>query len=122
VRLYVNFFQPSLKLRVKRREGAHVYRPYDAAQTPVQRLLGTDVRDAVSRTRLLDFFTALDPVVLLRQLGTLQDALWRHAAQRGLPTPGATVSFALDACGSDAALDGQAAALSVLTRSSDKRI
>jgi len=121
VRLYVNFFQPSMKLQVKRRDGAHLSRQYDTAQTPVQRLLSTVVLDASSRARLLDFFAALDPVVLLRQWGALQDALWCHAAQSGLPVPGATVAFALDACGIDDAVDAQADALSVLTRSSYKR-
>ena len=121
VRLYVNVFGPSMKLQVKRRDRARLYQRYDTAQTPVQRLLSTAVLDASSRTRVVDFFTALDPVVLLRQLGALHDALWRHAAQIGLPTPGATVAFALDACGIDEAVDAQADALSVLTRSSDKR-
>jgi len=39
VRLYVNFFQPSMKLRIKEREGGHLRRRYDPAKTPFQRLL-----------------------------------------------------------------------------------
>ena len=35
LRLYVNVFQPSLKLVLKRREGSQVYRRYDGAQTPL---------------------------------------------------------------------------------------
>ncbi len=40
VGLYVNFFQPSVKLRQKTRTGSHVKREYDQALTPCQRLVG----------------------------------------------------------------------------------
>lgn len=43
VRLYVNFFQPSMKLRIKEREGGHLRRRYDPAKTPFQRLLSAGV-------------------------------------------------------------------------------
>src|SRR6476661_2170758 len=33
------------------------------------------------------FYEALDPVRLLRQLESLQDAFWRHAVVGGLPAP-----------------------------------
>ena len=39
LRLYVNFFQPSLKLLSKTRIGAKVTKKYDEAKTPYQRLL-----------------------------------------------------------------------------------
>jgi len=68
LRLYVNVFQPSLKLHLKRREGSRVYRRYDAARTPVQRLLAAAVLDEASRTRLVARAEALDPVQALRQL------------------------------------------------------
>lgn len=42
VRLYVNFFQPSMKLVSKQRDGAKVGRKYDAALTPWQRLLAAE--------------------------------------------------------------------------------
>src|SRR5258708_7090853 len=38
-RLYVNFFQPSFKLKEKRREGAKVINPYHAPSTPCDRPL-----------------------------------------------------------------------------------
>lgn len=77
--LYVNFFQPSVKLQGKQREGAHVRRVYDWARTPFQRLITSDVLDASTRDRLERIADTLDPVRLLRQIQTLQDALWRHA-------------------------------------------
>ncbi len=79
LRLYVNIFQPSLKLVLKRREGNQVYRRYDAAQTPLQRLLAAAVLDEASRARLVALAEALDPVQALRHLHLLQEALWRHA-------------------------------------------
>ena len=124
VRLYVNVFQPSVKLITKQRDGAQVQRRYDAARTPVQRLLAAAVLNAESRARLLAFFNALDPVRLLQQLGALQDALWRHAVRIVpiAPEPSRpTLRFALGACGSLAATATSGEALSALTRSSYPR-
>jgi hypothetical protein len=84
-RLYVNFFQPSMKLLSKKRDGAKVTRKYDAAQTPYQRLLGSGTLSARVRERLESVYAALDPVRLLRQLELLQDALWRHAVVAAAP-------------------------------------
>lgn len=85
IRLYVNFFQPSMKLQIKRRDGAKVQRIYDPAKTPFQR-----VRDAFNATgteRMEEIYKVLDPVQLLQQIGTLQDALWRHAVLRNGNAP-----------------------------------
>jgi hypothetical protein len=82
VRLYVNFFQPSMKLRTKTRTGSRVRRTYGPAQTPFQRVLASGVLDAASQRRLNAVYRALDPVRLLQQLETLQEALWRHALFR----------------------------------------
>src|SRR5215831_19222781 len=38
-RLYVNFFQPSFRLKEKRREGANVIKRYHAPATPCERAL-----------------------------------------------------------------------------------
>ena len=47
LRLYVNFFQPSMKLVAKRRVDSKVRKTYDPAQTPYQRVLRSpDVDDA----------------------------------------------------------------------------
>jgi len=107
VRLYVNFFQPSMKLRLKQREGGRLLRRYDPARTPFQRLLAAGVVNTADRVRLTAIAQALDPVQLLRQIEQLQDALWRHAAVRipgGAPlsvgtgrSAVPTVAFTLDA-------------------------
>jgi hypothetical protein len=86
VRLYVNGFQPSVKLRSKRRVGSTVTRIYDRAHTPLQRLVISTVLPKDVEEQLTAFFRALDPVLLLRQIETLQDALWQHAVASA-PSP-----------------------------------
>ena len=50
LRLYVNFFQPSLKLISKKREGTKVTKKYDVAKTPYQRiLLSTHISAAIKK-------------------------------------------------------------------------
>jgi hypothetical protein len=88
-----------VKLLVKRRDGSHIYRRYDRAQTPLQRLLASGVLDEASRERLTALYTALDPVRLLRQLQMLQEALWRHAVVNMPVAPGPTEQFNVTACG-----------------------
>jgi len=83
IRLYVNFFQPSMKLQIKHRDGAKVQRIYDPARTPFQRVRGAFNASGTGGTEKLDeIYRILDPVRLLEQIGTLQDALWRHAVLR----------------------------------------
>ena len=105
VRWYVNFFQPSLKLRSKQRDGARVQRQYEPAQTPYQRVVASGILTATERERLDQLYQALDPVRLRQQLHTLQDALWRHAVLRTPAAAGSQASaaeairFNLAACG-----------------------
>ena len=99
VRLFVNFFQPSMKLVAKRREGSAVQRTYAPAKTPYRRLGDTEVLPAEKMERLAAIARALDPVQLLRQLQILQDALWRHAVFRtaadAVPPAAAVRSFSV---------------------------
>ena len=102
VRLYVNFFQPSMKLRTKTRTGSRVRRTYGPAQTPFQRVVASGVLDATSARRLQAVYRALDPVRLLQQVETLQEALWRQAVFRtrgSSPISDLVAHFDLSACG-----------------------
>ncbi len=105
VRLYVNFFQPSMKLRRKQRTGARVQRTYDTAQTPFRRLVASGVLADGARERLEAIVQALDPVRLLRQIETLQNALWQLAVFRSpgavtsVPAAPTTVRFDVSVCG-----------------------
>lgn len=105
-RLYVNFFQPSMKLVTKQREGSKVQRKYDAAQTPFQRLVSSGILAEERVQHLTRVFHALDPVRLLQQIQALQDALWRHVvpesplttAHSNLPATAQHVRFDVSAC------------------------
>ena len=79
LRLYVNCFQPLMKLASKEREGSKVRRTYDQAQTPMQRLLASGIVAEVKQQELQRITDALDPMRLLTQLEQLQKALWQHA-------------------------------------------
>src|SRR6266496_2288919 len=52
LRLYVNFFQPSLKLKEKHRQGTTVRRTYAPAQTPFERLCAASILTTELETRL----------------------------------------------------------------------
>ncbi len=67
LRVYVNCFQPSMKLQAKQREGSKVHRTYDQAQTPMQRLLASGTVSAKKQHELQRITEALDP---LRRLAT----------------------------------------------------
>ena len=79
VRFYINFFQPSMKLREKQRDGSRTRRRYDPARTPYRRLLARELLAPDAQQRLATLAHSLDPVRLLQQVETLLDALWRHA-------------------------------------------
>jgi hypothetical protein len=74
-RLYVNFLQPSFKLKSKTREGARVRKQYHAPATPYERLLASDQIPDTIRNSLRLQFAELDPIHLLEQIRKLQARL-----------------------------------------------
>ena len=85
-RLYVNFFQPSFKLKSKTRDGAHVTKRYSAPLTPYERLLASGCLDEASTVQLAEQFLTLDPVALLHAIRTAQEALAGFAATGSAPS------------------------------------
>jgi hypothetical protein len=86
VRLYVNFFQPSFKLRERTRNGAKIKKHYHPPATPCDRLLAhtnvaEEVKEALRRKR-----AQLDPVKLLHRIRQGQSAL--AALSAGDPSSG----------------------------------
>jgi len=75
-RLYVNFFQPVMKLVRKTRHGAKVHKVYDTAQTPYQRLLKTGVLTEAKQQELAAIYHGLNPVLLLKQINENLERLW----------------------------------------------
>jgi len=74
-RLYVNFFQPSFKLKSKTRQGAKVSEKYEAPATPYERLLASGRVTDKCKENLRQIFSALDPVDLLNQIRQAQRML-----------------------------------------------
>jgi hypothetical protein len=64
-RLYVNFFQPSFKLKEKRREGAKVIKRYHYPATPYERALAHPRLHKAIKRRMRETLRTLDPVALL---------------------------------------------------------
>jgi hypothetical protein len=79
LRLYVNFFQPVMKLVGKTRHGARVHKVYDKAQTPYQRLLRSGVLTEAKKQELAATYHHLNPVLLLKQINENLESLWRLA-------------------------------------------
>src|SRR6185436_11872904 len=83
-RLHVNFFQPSFKLKEKRREGAKVIKRYHAPATPYERALTHPKLSNAVKRRLRETYRSLDPVALLAEIRHCQDELGERIARRGL--------------------------------------
>jgi hypothetical protein len=87
LRLCINFFQPVLKLVEKSRRGAKVYKVYDTAQTPYQRLLNSGVLNEEKQRELANIYNALNPVSLLKQIRQSVEHIWTLAENQ----PGKTL-------------------------------
>ena len=79
LRLYINFFQPTMKLISKSRHGATVHKIYDTAKTPYQRLLDSGILSESKQQELTSIYTYLDPLHLLNDIHNNQEALGKLA-------------------------------------------
>ncbi|HJT67632.1 MAG TPA: DDE-type integrase/transposase/recombinase [Pyrinomonadaceae bacterium] len=87
LRLYTNFFQPTMKLKSKERIGSRVKKSYHAPQTPYQRvLLSADITGA-DKKRLQRQYRQLNPAALKRELDQQRQELFRLAAKKRPPKP-----------------------------------
>jgi hypothetical protein len=77
LRLYMNFFQPVMKIVSKTRHGARVYKTYDTAQTPYQRLLKYNTLSENKRTELLNIYYSINPATLLDRINSNLEKLWK---------------------------------------------
>jgi len=80
LRLYVNYFLPSVKLLAKRRVGARVTKRYDTPATPYRRLLALGALDEKTAARLEAEYLALNPAELRRRLTDNEKKLMRMCA------------------------------------------
>ena len=74
-RLYVNYFQPSFKLREKIRDGGKTKRIYHSPATPCERLLQHESVDGRIKEELRCRREQLDPIELLHRIREVQQAL-----------------------------------------------
>ncbi len=81
-RLYVNFFQPSFKLKEKRREGAKVIKRYHPPSTPCTRALAHPRVPQAVKQRLREQYRTLDPVALLAEIRAVQEELGNRVDRR----------------------------------------
>ena len=86
LRLYINFFQPVMKLVSKTRHGASTHRVYDTAQTPYQRVLKSGILTKTTEAQLASTYAHLNPVRLLKQINDNVEHLWqlreRHPGEK----------------------------------------
>jgi len=86
LRLYTNFFLPTMKLLSKERVGSRVKKKYDPAQTPYQRVLASRQVSKADKQQLRAKYATLNPAALKRQLDRLQQRLTQTASNtRHLP-------------------------------------
>lgn len=69
LRLYLNFFQPVMKLAEKKRIGGRLIKKYDTAQTPYQRILASRSIGKERKQELTQLYLTLNPVKLKRDTG-----------------------------------------------------
>lgn len=75
LRLFTNYFQPSMKLVEKIRRGSKVWKKYDKARTPYQRVLDGNTLPKEAVEELKKTYATLNPVKLGRQISRLQDRI-----------------------------------------------
>jgi hypothetical protein len=80
LRLWMNVFQPSVKLVRKVRVGARLRRVYEATQTPLQRVQASGEREAEALARLQIQQASLDPFELHRRIEEQLGAVLRLGA------------------------------------------
>jgi len=80
LRLYTNFFLPTMKLQTKERVGSRVKKKYDKAQTPYQRVLLAPQVSKSNKQQLRAKYATLNPAALKRKLDRLQQRLLQNAS------------------------------------------
>ncbi len=75
VRLYTNYFQPSMKLVEKTRIGSKVTKKYDSAKTPYHRVMTSPEISRQAKRELRGIYASLNPATLIGEINKLQDQL-----------------------------------------------
>ncbi len=92
LRLYTNFFQPSMKLIEKTRVGSKVTKRYDKPMTPYRRIIQSDNISEAVKAKLTEEYEQLNPAELRRMIDKIQRRLWTqyNDKKKGLPERGSS--------------------------------
>jgi hypothetical protein len=77
LRLYTNYFQPTLKLVGKKQVDGHTKRIYDEAKTPYRRVLAMAALPILAKARLSEQYMRLNPVALRTSIDAKVDLLYK---------------------------------------------
>jgi len=83
LRLYINYFQPVMKLVSKERIGSRVKKKYSPAQTPYRRVVESKAVDHKQKQKLHQEYRKLNPAELKRQITRLQNQLINRSKRAG---------------------------------------
>ena len=81
LRLYTNFFLPTMKLKSKHRVGSSVKKKYDPALTPYQRVLQSKLVSKAKQEQLRSKYATLNPAALKRKIERVQQRLAKTTSQ-----------------------------------------
>lgn len=81
-RLFVNFFQPTMKCVKKQRSGSRYVRHYDTPQTPYQRAVADPRISAEVKAELTVLKETLNPLVLRKEIDTLVSKIFNISRRR----------------------------------------
>jgi hypothetical protein len=84
--VYKNFFQPTMKLAEKVREGGKIHRKYDEPRTPYHRLIESGQISATTRKRLQTQYESLNAAKLRRQIEDLRNRLFEQLNNKNEPS------------------------------------
>jgi len=82
LRLYKNFFLPTIKLASKTRVDGHIKRTYELPQTPYQRVMESPQIDRKAKRELRGIYEMLNPAELHRKLEELRERLEKVSAAK----------------------------------------
>lgn len=82
LRLFMNLFLPSVKLKEKKRVGSKLTRVYDTPQTPLERLLATKAQNPAKTAALKSLRETLNPFDLANAIEKKLDRVWKLVHHR----------------------------------------
>jgi len=74
--LYKNYFQPTMKLKEKIREGGKIRRKYDEPRTPYQRMMESAQIQASAKKKLKQQYESMNVAQLNREIEELRNRLF----------------------------------------------